>query len=432
VLLFAEGCLPRAPVVRPAPVAPQEVHFSIEPTKLEPPVTSSRRVALPSRTIVVVGEARVVEVFGMSTGRHDKSELASEASAVERFASVLRERGWSVVDEEMVSRTFDDWETAKELRLAAHGGRLLSEGVGRLATLMSAEAALLVHHVSSHFDELTTARFPSGRCTVLRFQPLVVQAQVELIRGSDGGSLWTGKQTVRGTDVARAALTGTYDADCELHLDSDEQLGCFDTSGAMCFKYVKPSDARVRDRALYRAAHVLAADLELAAFPADIARVDALVGGEPAIAVFDVQGGEQLFDAKLLDQLTEYLAARLTQSGYRVVPRVRVREMLQLSKAEGYRDCFDQACQVELGKAMAAQGSLATRLTRFDDVCALTSSLFDLKTETTLVGASATAKCNATSLLAAAERIADQLRHENSRTPGCSEPRSVARSTDAE
>jgi hypothetical protein len=41
-----------------------------------------------------------------------------------------------------------------------------------------------------------------------------------------------------------------------------------------------------------------------------------------------------------------------------------MRDRIASDKAESYRACVDQSCQIELGKAMAAQKSLATKLIR--------------------------------------------------------------------
>ena len=81
------------------------------------------------------------------------------------------------------------------------------------------------------------------------------------------------------------------------------------------------------------------------------------------VAVFDIQDHTGGMDEKTLDQLTEYLAAQVTQrAGFKVVPRDQLRSRLAAEKVKSYRKCVDQRCQIELGKAMAAQKSLATKL----------------------------------------------------------------------
>jgi hypothetical protein len=127
------------------------------------------------------------------------------------------------------------------------------------------------------------------------------------------------------------------------------------------------------------------------------------------IAVFDVQDAAKSFDGPTTDQLTEYLVARVSEVGYRVVPRDQLRTQLVEAKVEGYKECFEQSCQIELGKAAAAEKSLATKILRIGDACAMTSTLYDLKSETTERAASARTDCSASALLGGVDRIVEQL-----------------------
>jgi hypothetical protein len=130
------------------------------------------------------------------------------------------------------------------------------------------------------------------------------------------------------------------------------------------------------------------------------------------VAVFDVQDASKKnrVDQDTLDQLTEYLAAQLTeQVGFRVVPRNQLRERLAEQRNESYKKCYDESCQIELGKAVAAQKSLATKLLRVGNKCAITAILYDLKTETTEKATSADTDCNEDSLMEGVRTIARKL-----------------------
>jgi hypothetical protein len=130
----------------------------------------------------------------------------------------------------------------------------------------------------------------------------------------------------------------------------------------------------------------------------------------PIVAVFNVQDASKKLEADLLDQLTEYLATQLAAtSRYRIVPRDRIREQLVGERRKSYRVCYDQACQIELGKAVAAQKSLSTRLLRVGERCAVTAALFDLKTETTEAAASVDTTCSTEALLGAMRDVVKQL-----------------------
>jgi hypothetical protein len=129
------------------------------------------------------------------------------------------------------------------------------------------------------------------------------------------------------------------------------------------------------------------------------------------VAVFDVQDPAGQLSERVVDQLTEYLATRVTEAlAFRVVPREQVRARLLEQKAASFRPCFHESCQIELGKALAAKKALSTKLLRLGRTCALTSTLYDLKTETAEAAASAKSSCGESDLLAALDRVAIGLR----------------------
>jgi len=138
----------------------------------------------------------------------------------------------------------------------------------------------------------------------------------------------------------------------------------------------------------------------------DVARLPT----RPVVAVFDVEDSSRRIRRGTLDQLTEYLTARLTQvTSYRVVPRAQLRERLGLEKKGTYKKCYDETCQIELGKALAAQKSLATKILRVGKRCAVTATMYDLKSETAERSALTRTDCSADALMDSMDRIARQL-----------------------
>lgn len=133
--------------------------------------------------------------------------------------------------------------------------------------------------------------------------------------------------------------------------------------------------------------------------------------GGVVIAAFDVfDPGEEL-DVETRDQLSEYVSVRVTQSlKYRTIPRAQVREHLWAEKKNSFSACVDQACQIELGKALAAEKVLAPKLIRLGSTCALTASVFDLKTETAELAASVKTRCAKDALFEAVESLVESLR----------------------
>jgi hypothetical protein len=69
----------------------------------------------------------------------------------------------------------------------------------------------------------------------------------------------------------------------------------------------------------------------------------------------------------------------------------------------------DQSCQIELGKALAAEKTLATKILRLGPSCTLTSALYDLKTETAESAASVHSDCSLGAVAQALDRLVRAL-----------------------
>jgi len=130
----------------------------------------------------------------------------------------------------------------------------------------------------------------------------------------------------------------------------------------------------------------------------------------PVVAVFDIHDASGRLDRKDLDQLTDYLTTCLTEARKaRVVPREQLRSRLQQEKAGAYAACFEESCQIELGRAVAAEKSLSTTLLRVGKKCAVTVNLYDLKTETAERGATQEGGCALDDLMVAIKAVAAKL-----------------------
>lgn len=129
----------------------------------------------------------------------------------------------------------------------------------------------------------------------------------------------------------------------------------------------------------------------------------------PIVALFDMEDKGSKLDKEGLTNLVDYLAARLTEGGYQVVPQEQVRERIKSAQAETHKTCYEQSCQVELGREMAAQKTLATKILRFGDTCQVTAVLYDLRKATTESAATAEGQCDINKLLVAVKEIATKL-----------------------
>jgi hypothetical protein len=143
---------------------------------------------------------------------------------------------------------------------------------------------------------------------------------------------------------------------------------------------------------------------------AGLAKAGAAKSPAPIVAVFDLDDRAKVSTRELREQLGVYLAAAVTRhAGFKTVPRSQLRARLRREKRKSYRACFDQSCQIAIGKALAAQKSLAPRLIKIGKQCALTASLYDLRSEAAERAASVKTACTPEALLDAMERVAKQL-----------------------
>jgi hypothetical protein len=141
-----------------------------------------------------------------------------------------------------------------------------------------------------------------------------------------------------------------------------------------------------------------------------LAAPPATAGDGPIVALFDIQDKGAGLPPQTLDNLLELLSARLAQGGYQTVPRAQIRERLRAEAADSFRACYDESCQIELGRELAASKTLSTQVMKIGDSCQVTASLFDLMRAAAELAATAEAKCSdEASMLEAFKSIADQL-----------------------
>ena len=128
------------------------------------------------------------------------------------------------------------------------------------------------------------------------------------------------------------------------------------------------------------------------------------------VAVFSVHDSAGLLKKNEIAQLTTYLGTALTTTGlFKIIPQDQIKARLLDGKLGSYKDCVDETCQIELGKTLSAQKSLATQLIKVGKKCAVTASLYDLRTETAEKGAMVNTGCSSDELLEAMQQVAKQL-----------------------
>jgi len=112
------------------------------------------------------------------------------------------------------------------------------------------------------------------------------------------------------------------------------------------------------------------------------------------VAVFDIEDKGVGLKPTMLDGLTDYLATRIAEvGGYQVIPRGEMKSRLSGSKRSSHKTCYDQSCQIELGKELAAEKIIATKLIKLGSRCTVASTLYDLKKSVTESAATVHGKC---------------------------------------
>jgi hypothetical protein len=129
----------------------------------------------------------------------------------------------------------------------------------------------------------------------------------------------------------------------------------------------------------------------------------------PIVAVFDIDDRTKALEESAAKDLGDYLAVLLTQGGWQVVPRDQLRARLKEAQGESYKACYDQSCQVELGRELAAQKTLSTQIFKLGNQCRVTATLYDLKRAATEKAESAKSECDPEKLGLALEEIAGKI-----------------------
>jgi uncharacterized protein len=132
-------------------------------------------------------------------------------------------------------------------------------------------------------------------------------------------------------------------------------------------------------------------------------------GQKPIVVVFEIEDHSKKLGKTTREQLTDYLVSLLSKGGFQVVPREQVRERMKGAKKESYKACYDQACQIELGRELAAQKSLASQVLKLGSQCKVTVNLYDLKSAASEKAGTASGGCGEDDIVASLETAVKSL-----------------------
>ncbi|MBI2377483.1 MAG: hypothetical protein HYV07_26010 [Deltaproteobacteria bacterium] len=136
--------------------------------------------------------------------------------------------------------------------------------------------------------------------------------------------------------------------------------------------------------------------------------------GAQVLAVMELVDGTPLrLERGLLKSLTDQLRVSLASRGVRAVDRGAqeraLADQLRALKKESYASCYDAACQIELGQALAATHILRAQLTQFGAACVLMAEIVDLRAEVTVGAASASGGCEPEALAGLTAKVGQEI-----------------------
>lgn len=127
------------------------------------------------------------------------------------------------------------------------------------------------------------------------------------------------------------------------------------------------------------------------------------------VAVMNVESKATSLDDQLLVNVGSQLRITIATNGIRTIDRGAIEGQIKEMKGKSYEACYDDQCQIELGKALAATHILRSQVTRFGSVCVLNGELIDLRAEVTIGAASAKGNCTDEGFLTMIDRVAQDL-----------------------
>lgn len=131
---------------------------------------------------------------------------------------------------------------------------------------------------------------------------------------------------------------------------------------------------------------------------------------DAAVLIFPIRtSGVELSDPAK-QELVRYLGTRLTiERVYNVMPEAQIQKELGAAKIESYKDCYEESCRIELGRAIMADKSLSVDITSEKGHCRITATIYDLKKEMSESAGDTQAGCRLEDLRAGMKVIAEQL-----------------------
>jgi len=169
---------------------------------------------------------------------------------------------------------------------------------------------------------------------------------------------------------------------------------------------------------LLRATRILAAFLFLLVAAGDLAAQTVEKKPTSIVAVFLIENRGTALTADELAALTDFLSTKLGEQGhYQIIPSDEIRKRLVDEKQASYKSCYDQSCQIEIGRELAAQYTVSSRISKVGSICIITAGIYDLHQAATENTATAKGSCKTDDLLVGIEQIVAKLLGQEENPP---------------
>ena len=129
------------------------------------------------------------------------------------------------------------------------------------------------------------------------------------------------------------------------------------------------------------------------------------------VAVFDIQFDRIKLSRAQRNRLTKFMAEELAIGGvFQVMPPGDVKKILLEQSTESYKECFDERCQIQLGRQLPANKLVTSTIMKMGKKCRVSVSLYDLKRQTTDTLEKVKSGCGEGALLESIEKVTAKLR----------------------
>lgn len=128
------------------------------------------------------------------------------------------------------------------------------------------------------------------------------------------------------------------------------------------------------------------------------------------LAVFELSDQVGVLETDAQRRLSQYTSLRVAElMPFNLVPSSDIKRALLDAKAEGFQSCYDEACQIAIGKALAAEKVLNLSWFKSGESCRLTATLYDLRTEVSDAAATVPSRCVEAHLLSEVDALVEKL-----------------------